>query len=271
MKLSEYKTSAARKILVYGPPKIGGKTDLVGRLSEVYHLHWFDLEDGIKTLLSSPRMQPAWLSNIELFSIRDTQTTPIAVDTILRVVKGGEQKICHTHGVVNCLKCTREAPEAFTSINVATFDNTKDILVIDSVSQLAASVMNYIKKDAIAKAESNSWNVKPDWDDYAKQGFIMNRIFSILQQAPYNVVCITHEELVEMEEPGKKMLVPIGGTSNFSKTFAKYFDDVVYSNVVNKKHKAASSTTYSGNIVLGSRAGKELEKMETPNLLELFK
>jgi hypothetical protein len=72
-------------------------------------------------------------------------------------------------------------------------------------------------------------------------------------------------------EDGKKKLVPIGGTSNFSKTFAKYFDDVCYLEIVNKKHRAASATTYSGSIVMGSRTGKELEKMETPNLLELFK
>lgn len=99
---------------------------------------------------------------------------------------------------------------------------------------------------------------------------MLDRIFSILQQAPFNVVVISHESLVEMED-GKKKLVPIAGTSNFSKTFAKYFDDVVYAEVVNKKHRFASSTTYSGSIVLGSRSGKELEKMESPKLLELFK
>jgi len=266
MKLTDYQQSAARKILVYGPPK-SGKTDLVGQLAAEKKLWWFDLEDGIKTLLHSPRMKKEWFDNIELFSLPDTQTFPVAVETLLKVVKGGKQHICNLHGVVNCIACGRNAPNDFTDINVAEFTNG-DVLVIDSVSQLASSIMNFIAKKQIA-ADNFDW--KPGWDEYAKQGFILNRIFSIMQQAPFNVVCISHEQLVEMEEPGKKKIVPIGGTSEFSKTFAKFFDDVVYCDIVNKKHKAASSTTYSGSIVLGSRTGKELEKMETPSLLELFR
>lgn len=266
MKLSDYQQSAARKILVYGPPK-SGKTDLVGQLAAGKKLWWFDLEDGIKTLLHSPRMKKEWFDNIELFSMPDTQTFPVAVETLLKVVKGGKQDICHKHGVVNCIACKKDAPTAFTSINVGEFTNN-DVLVVDSVSQLASSVMNFIAKKQIA-ADNFDW--KPGWDEYAKQGFILNRIFSIMQQAPFNFVCISHEQLVDMEEPGKKKIVPIGGTSEFSKTFAKFFDDVVYCDIVNKKHKAASSSTYSGSIVMGSRSGKELEKMETPTLLELFK
>ena len=43
------------------------------------------------------------------------------------------------------------------------------------------------------------------------------------------------ETMVEMEDKEKK-IVPIGGTSNASKVFAKYFDDVVYLELVNKQH-----------------------------------
>lgn len=265
MKLTDYIPSAARKILVYGAPKTG-KTDFVGQLAATHKLWWFDLEDGVKTLISSPRMKKEWLANIELFKIPDTQTFPVAVDTLLRVIKGGDHAICHAHGSVNCSRCKSLGAEAATTINVGAF-TSNDVLVIDSVSQLAASVMNYIKRDVILK---DNYDAKADWDDYAKQGRIMDRIFSILQQAPFNVVAISHEQLVEMED-SKKRIVPIGGTSNFSKTFAKYFDDVVYCEIVNKKHKFASSTTYSGSIVLGSRAGKMLETMEQPSILELFK
>jgi len=264
MKLQHYKPSAARKILVYGPPKTG-KTDLVGQLASIKKLWWFDFEDGIKTLLSSPRMKPEWFDNIELFRIPDTQVFPVAIETMLHVIKGGSKSICHAHGQVACARCKGLGAEGSTSIDVGTFTN-EDVLVLDSGSQLSASAMNYIQRALILK---DNYDVKPDWDDYAKQGRILDRIFSILQQAPFHVVVITHENLVEMED-GKKKLVPIAGTSQFSKTFAKYFDDVVYTDIVNKKHKAASSTTYSGSIVLGSRTGKELEKQETPSLLELF-
>jgi hypothetical protein len=264
MKLTNYQTSAARKILVYGAPKTG-KTELVAALAKMYRLWWFDLEDGIKTVFHSPRIEKQWLDNIEYFHIADTQTFPVAVETLLKIIKGGAQSICHAHGQVNCVKCKAIA-DGYSSINVSEFTNN-DILVIDSVSQLAASVMNYIQRDVILK---DNFDKKADWDDYAKQGRIMDRIFSILQMAPFNIVAISHENLVEMED-GKKKLVPIGGTSQFSKTFAKYFDDVAYTEIVNKKHKVATSTTYSSSIVLGSRTGKELEKLENPSLLELFK
>jgi hypothetical protein len=264
VKLSEYKPSLSRKILVYGGPKTG-KTDLVGQLAQIYKLHWFDLEDGIKTLFNSPRIKKEWLDNINYFHIPDTQTFPVAVETLLRVIKGGTHQICHAHGTVNCVKCKAD-PAASSPINVGEFTN-QDIMVIDSASQLSMSIMNYIQRDVILK---DNYDKKADWDDYAKQGRVLERIFSILQQAPFNVVVISHEQLVEMED-GKKKIVPIGGTSQFSKTFAKYFDDVVYCELVNKKHKAASSTTYSNSIVLGSRAGKVLETAETPSLLELFK
>lgn len=265
MKLSAYQESIARKILVYGAPKTG-KTDLVGGLAAEYRLWWFDLEDGIKTLIHSPRMKKEWLANIEYFHVADTQVFPAAVETLLKVIKGGPQSICHAHGQVNCVKCRALGAEGNSTINVSEFTN-KDILVIDSVSQLAASVMNYIQREVILK---DNFDKKADWDDYAKQGRIMDRIFSILQMAPFNIVAISHEQLVEQED-GKKKLVPIGGTSQFSKTFAKYFDDVAYTEIVNKKHKVATSTTYSSSIVLGSRTGKELEKLENPSLLELFK
>ena len=264
MKLTDYIPAAARKILVYGAPKTG-KTDLVGQLASINKLWWFDLEDGVKTLIHSPRMKKEWFDNIELFKIPDTQIFPIAARTLLKVIKGAPVTVCETHGAVGCPMCANGRGDV-TAISLRDFTNN-DVLVIDSVSQLAASAMNDIQKDVIAK---DQFDKKPDWDDYANQGRIMDRIFSILQQAPFNVVAISHEQLVEMED-GKKKLVPIGGTSQFSKTFAKYFDDVVYTEVVNKKHRAASSSTYSSSIVLGSRSGKELEKGTEPSLLELFK
>lgn len=268
MKLAEYQQSMARKILIYGPPKTGGKTEAVGHVAKEKKLHWFDCEDGVKTLLSSPRIDKKWLDNIELYSLPDTQTFPVAVETLLKVVKGGTVNICARHGVVSCAACKMKADAVWNApINVAEFTNN-DVLVIDSVSQLAASVMNWISKKHIA---ADNFDYKPGWDEYAKQGFILNRIFSIIQQAPFNCICISHEQLVEMEEPGKKKIVPIGGTSEFSKTFAKFFDDVVYSDVVNGKHKMISGTTSRANILAGSRSGKDLGAIEGATLLELFK
>jgi len=264
MKLTDYIPAVARKILVYGPPKVG-KTDRVGQLAKVKKLWWLDLEDGVKTLIHSPRMTPDMLANIELFKIPDTQIFPIAARTLLKIIKGEPTEICHAHGAAGCPACkSKSLPTSRICLKEFTND---DVLVIDSGSQLATSVMNDIMKDAISK---DQFDKKAEWDDYANQGRVLDRIFSIIQQAPFNCVVITHEQLVEMED-GKKKIVPIGGTSQFSKTFAKYFDDVVYCEVLNKKHKMGSGTGYSNNIITGSRTNKALEAMAEPDLAELFK
>jgi hypothetical protein len=263
MNLDDYVPAAYRKVLVYGPPK-SGKTALVGKLAEIKKLQWFDGEDGIKTLLNPDMLKPEFRKNVSVFRIPDTQHMPAFGDTLLKILKGGEMKICQAHGLVACPKCSKDGSPV-NPVNVDTF-GPDDVLVIDSVSQLAASIMHRI---CAAQIQKGNDDYKPDWEDYRKQGFLLDRVFSILQAAPYHVVCISHEQLVEMED-GKKKIVPIGGTSNFSKTFAKYFDDVIYCDKVNGKHVAASSSTYSNNVITGSRSGKAIEKSPAAGLIQLF-
>lgn len=265
MKASAYKAKATRKILIYGPPK-SGKTELAATLAEKKRLHWLDNEDGFKTVVSSPRIKPEWLDNIEYYPIPDTQIFPVSARTLLKLVKGRPGTICGKHGVWDCAVCKRENLE-LTPFDLSAFTND-DVMVLDSTSQLAMSAMNDIQSKIIA---ADQFDKKPEWDDYFNQGRIMDRIFSILQQAPCNVVAISHETMVEMED-GTKRLVPIGGTSQFSKTFAKYFDEVVYCEVMNRKHRVYSGTVGKTGALTGSRAGIELEKLgDNPSLLEFFK
>ena len=108
-----------------------------------------------------------------------------------------------------------------------------------------------------------------EFDDWANLGKLMDVFLSHVQQANFHVVCISHETEVKMED-GKDKLVPTAGTRNFSRNTAKYFDEVIYCEVKNKKHVVGSSTTYNNNILTGSRSGTTLETDPSASLIPIF-
>jgi len=257
MKLTERKISPSQRVLVFGGPKTG-KTELAAKLAEVYNLLWFDLENGYATLLKLPR---EWQERVNIIAIPDTKVFPIAIETMLKVVTGKEITICMEHGKVACPICKKaEAP--VETVCLDSLDPEKDIVIVDSLTQLSNSAMNHL-----TKGESDTY--KPEWSDYRNQGQLLDKFLSQVQQARYNIVCITHEAEVELEDK-KKKLVPVAGTTNFSRNTAKYFDHVVYCDLKNKKHLAASSTGYANNVVTGSRTDVEIEGKEVPSLLDIF-
>jgi len=256
-KLSTLEASKTHRVCVFGAPKTG-KTELVGRLSEHFNLLWFDLENGWDTLLKFPQ---EWKERIELIRIPDTKTFPIAIETMLKVIPGNSVEICDEHGKVSCPLCRKDS-KPLTRVALNELGNNS-IVVVDSGTQLANSAMNHITK-------LHDDTYKPEWSDYRNQGALMDKFLSQEQQAKFNFVFITHEAEVEMED-GRKKIVPVAGTTNFSRNTAKYFDDVVYCEVKNKKHNFASATTYANNILTGSRTDVTLETDEFPTLLRVFK
>lgn len=262
-KLSNMHASKTKRALVYGPPK-SGKTELVGNLAEEFELVWFDLENGSDTLLKMP---DSWKERVEVIKLPDTRGYPIAIETCLKVIKGDEVFICAEHGKASCPKCmdikTKAAKDGGEITRVCLKElGPKQAVVFDSLTQLTNS--------AIANITRN----KPDdykltYDDWGNLGKVLDTFLSYVQNAPYNVICISHENAVEMQD-GKEKLVPTAGTRNFSRNSAKYFGEVVYCEVANKKHKFASSTTYKNNVLTGSRAGKAMEDKEGSKLLELW-
>lgn len=245
------------RVCLFGSPK-SGKTKLTGKLSEYFNLHWFDFEDGYKPLLTLP---PDWRARINLYRIPDSRVLPIGIETALKLVKGGKLSLCRKHGKISCALCQKNnAP--IDVIDFTTFGPT-DIVVWDSGSQIAQSAMAFRTKD-----EGDDY--KPTWDDYGAQGFAMHRFLSQIQVAPWNTVFITHEAEVDLEDKSKK-LIPIAGTANFSRNTAKYFDHIIYSRVVNKKHTFASSSVFSAGVLTGSRTDLEIERDVEATLLRAFK
>jgi hypothetical protein len=272
MKLTDYKPSAARHIMVFGEPKSGKTAAYIKLAMFGYKLWVLDGEDSIKTAWAvddkGERLFPdSALENIELIKLPDTMIYPIMGETILKIIKGGECKVCHAHGKVSCPICSKNPEAAITTIDVNKF-GPKDILVMDSVTQLGNSFIFHIKKGDIAKGLMAD-DLKLEWDEWAKQGFLLDRVFSIVQNAPWHCIAVSHEEMSKMVDKTES-IVPKMGTRNFSKTSAKYFDDVVYCTKVNNKLKMFSSVSYSNNVITGSRTGKMVEKEGSRGLIELF-
>lgn len=288
MKLSQLKVNAARKILIYGAPKTG-KTELYGSLpAEGYRLHILDLEQSTKTFLKPTSKAFPYLDKIEVYPIPDTQTTPIGIETAMKVMKRGVYEICHLHGKVDCPLCkmayTKVCKEAaaaapavpspeppWSTLNVNAMGE-KDILVLETYSQLVESAENWIHHTALSK---DDFDAKSGWDEFGKMGRILERVGSNIQAATFNIIVVSHEIAVKMSD-GTSKLAPVGGTTNASKVFAKYFDDVVYCETVNGQFRSYCAAEEKFSVVLGSRAGKRLQvtkgdKKEQLGLVELFK
>lgn len=258
MKLSLKSAVKSHRVLLFGPPK-SGKTQLAGSLASAFNLIWFDLENGVDTLKKLPLSQQ---ERVDVISIPDTRGFPIAIETMLKVIKGGPVEICEKHGKVSCALCKKDGL-VFSSLNLSTLP-LDTIVVVDSITQLTNSAIAHITK-------SQPEDYKLEFNDWANLGKLMDTFLSYVQQAPFHIVCISHETEVEMED-GKQKLVPTAGTRNFSRNTAKYFDEVVYCEVKNKKHIAASSTTYANNILTGSRTGTVLESNPgEASLVSIFK
>lgn len=256
MKLSQKSASKSHHVLLFGPPK-SGKTQLAGALSSHFNLIWFDLENGADTLLKLP---PEQQDKVELISLPDTRSYPIAIETCLKVIKGTGVSICEAHGKVGCLICKKDS-KPFTNLELNNLP-LDTVVVFDSLTQLTNSGIANITKN-------QPEDYKLNYDDWGNLGKLMDTFLSHVQQAPFHIVCISHETEVEMED-GKNKLVPTAGTRNFSRNTAKYFDEVCYCEVKNKKHVVGSSTIYSGNILTGSRSNTVLEGTAEPSLVPIF-
>ena len=257
MKLSQKIASKSHRVLLFGPPK-SGKTQLAGELSKEFNLLWFDLENGVDTLLKLPTEQK---ERIEVVTLPDTRSYPIAIETMLKVIKGSKLDICETHGKVSCALCKKDSRD-FTSVELSSLP-LDTIVVVDSLTQLTNSAISHITKN-------QPEDYKLNYDDWGNLGKLMDTFLSHVQQSGFHIVCISHETETEMED-GKMKLVPTAGTKAFSRNTAKYFDEVIYCEVKNKKHIAASSTVYNGNILTGSRSGAILETQSEASLIPIFR
>jgi hypothetical protein len=260
MNLTEYSQHTRTKLIVFGAPKTG-KTALVGKLAATHTLHWFDLENGVKTLLNPEMLDPKFRTNVNVINVPDHRMYPIAIDTVRDVMRGGQKVICQAHGKINCPLCNKSGAPV-SKINLHEFTD-KDILVIDSLTQLSQSAMNKATLKELMKPTGEDY--RPTYGDYSMQAALLDQVLSLIQVLDVNIVVISHETDCETVE-GKEKIVPVAGTRNFSRTCAKYFDTVVHCSLVNKTHRAFGSTSYSPTVITGSRSAINIDELKGADL-----
>lgn len=221
--------TAGAKLLIYGASGVG-KTALLATLATAgYKLHILDLERGHTTLMNTKILPEEFRGNVDVAVIPDLRTAAIAYDTVSNVLKG-RGKICNKHGKVSCAICVKEPPEAFTNIDITKFTD-KDVLVVDTLTQLSYSALNRVCKDDYAKP--NGAEYKHTFNDYGAQGQLIMDLFSYIQALNINIICISHETGWRADEEAPENMIPIAGTRNMSRTVGRYFDDVIYMTRIN--------------------------------------
>ena len=255
-KLNTLSASSNPSVMLFGAP-FTGKTLLAGKLAEYFNIIHIDMEAGHDVMFTLPK---EWQERIEVISLPDTSSYPIAIETCLKMVKMAVS-ICEKHGKVGCLKC-KTAGDPIVDVDLNNLgDDT--IVVFDSATQLTASaIANIVKK------EDDMYKLKlDDWGGLSK---LMDIFFSHIQNASYKRIVISHVKEAEQED-GRVLLSPVAGSQNFSSNVARFFDHVVYLERKNKKHMVASSTTYNTRVMTGSRTNVAMEDMTEATLLSIFK
>lgn len=256
MKMSKMQGTIEQRVCLFGPPKTG-KTELVGRLAQYYKILYIGMENGHSTFAKLPM---EWQERIEVINIRDSRIYPIAIETVMKIAKGDAVNICVKHSKVACPVCTKNSdPFERVCLNELGLDW---VVAYDSLTQFTNSGIAHITKN-------QPDDYKLQLDDWGSLKVLMDKFLSQVQVAKYNCVCISHEEEVKFED-GRTKIVPVAGSANSSRNTAKYFDHVVYCNVVNKKHVVGSATDYSTSVLTGSRTEVKLEANKEATLLDVF-
>lgn len=267
MKLTEYEENhAVQRVLITGLSK-SGKSTLAASLSKRYRLIWIDTENAVEALQKLPTAQK---ENIELIKIPDSASFPMASQTVQRLFKEKKADICFTHGAINCFIC-KKSGGIMQHVDLANLDPSRDVVVLDSLTQVGKSLFAHLMKTKTAAMSSeDSIEYKPVLDDWGALRKNTEYLESNVQAFPFNFVAITLAIETELED-GKVLLVPQFGSKGSSAAIASKFSTVIFCKVESKKHKAYSSSTASNMFLSGSRSDFQIEKqVDSMDLCPLF-
>lgn len=260
-------TGTAKSVIIYGPPK-SGKTELaVKGLAPHFKVLYIDLEKGRVTLMKLPMDVK---KKVEVIVVVDNKDNPRAASTAILLASGGKVRVCNKHGDTKCTECAlaqrkpeNKDVELFTEYCLNDLDPKEWVVIFDSFTQLTSSCNAHVTRGIDQEKD------KVTYDHWRAQGVLLERFLDYIQNAAFNSVVITHEMGIEQPDKTEK-LMPSGGTKNFARNVAKYFDHIVYTSLTGGKHKAVSCTTASRNALTGSRTDVEVDMNNPVTMCAFF-
>lgn len=231
------------RVMLFGAPGTG-KTWSIGKLAETHKLWYFSLENGHRTLLNPECVAPKYRKNVTIIPMQDSPETPIVCSSLDTFFKKGHGEFCEQHGRNSCALCAKLPSYTPTKLEIPKLTD-RDILIFDSLTQWEASISFYLTRETDGEVQRSGDKV---FDYYRKLALYLNRSLSRIQLiSNTSIIVISHETDTSNVE-GKEKIVPAGGSRNFARNNARYFDSVFYFYKENKKHKVASKSTYSTKI-----------------------
>lgn len=258
MKVSDYeKKLATLRVLIMGLSGTG-KSTLAATLSRIYNVIWIDTENSVDVLSNLPA---EYKERIRLIKIPDTAAFPMASQTVQKLFKDKKGNICDKHGVIDCSACKKNN-EPFELVDFNLLNPRTDIVVLDSLTQVGLSMMCHLLK-------TKPIDYKPERDDWGGLRKNTEYLAGNIQGAPINLVCTALPTEATLEN-GKTKLIPQFGSNPMCQIIGAKFSSVIYTDIVNKKHVAFSSSTHSNTILTKSRVGFKIEEQEVLDLCPMF-
>lgn len=271
--------------LIYAESKVG-KTRMYGRLAKTRKLVVFDDEHSTRTLANEDNLAPEYRKNISLWQLPDTRQFPIASVTIRQILSCPpkvEWNFCHAHVNHNCVKC-KMAGKPFSKFSIQKdIIDVNGILVIDTISQLTSSYIEFIRAKANKGLEDNLAGLnldkqetldklrddeKLEWDDWAHLGNLCWELLKAIQAAPFEVIAVTHPIMAKFED-GSSKITPSMGSDKFAIKVANHFDNVVYGEIKLGKYSWQTQPSLNGAIV-GSRDNIDISKLDEKKFYSLL-
>ena len=243
----------AHSILLYGRA-FSGKTYAAAQLAllpEITKITWLDLNNGLDTILNMGLPDEA-LKKIEIIQLADSRINPTMMKQLMQMLSSRDGFVIN--GVKFC-------------IPKMTFS---ELLVIDSLSDIASAAINQVMKDSPLEVSKLS---SPKWGEV--NGFLLP-LFQIIQHTKNTfILCLAHTLEKEKEDPFIKdktytEIIPQCGTEPFSRKVGTFFGTVIYMTNEGGNFKMGCGSKYKRHVLTGSRLAIEVEK-EKGGLLTLIK